>query len=99
VLAGVEPGVVGARFHRAVAELMVRVARQVRAKRGLATVALSGGVFVNRLLLEASERALAEAGFTVLRHRRVPPTDAGIALGQLAVAARVRAGREQTACV
>ncbi len=99
VLAGLEPGVVGARFHQAVADLMVRVAVQVRASRGLSTVALSGGVFVNRLLLEASCRTLTGAGFTVLRHQRVPPTDAGIALGQLAVAARVLDRKEQGACV
>ncbi|TDW15265.1 hydrogenase maturation protein HypF [Kribbella kalugense] len=90
VLAGVEPGVVSARFHRALAEVMVTLAERVRAGRGLSTVALSGGVFVNRVLLSATTAALAAAGFTVLRHRRVPATDAGLALGQLAVAARVR---------
>ena len=90
VLAGVAPDIVGARFHRALAELMVTLAEQVRAARGLSTVALSGGVFVNRVLLSATTAALAAAGFTVLRHRRVPPTDAGLALGQLAVAAHVR---------
>ncbi|TCC28300.1 carbamoyltransferase HypF [Kribbella speibonae] len=97
VLAGVEPGVVSARFHQSLAELMVTLAVRVRAARGLTTVALSGGVFVNRVLLSATTRALTGAGFTVLRHRRVPPTDAGLALGQLAVAAR-RPGRE-TSCV
>lgn len=99
VLAGVGAGVVGLRFHQAVARAMVRIAEQVRADRGLSTVALSGGVFVNRLLLAASSRALSKAGFTVLRHAKVPPTDAGIALGQLAVAARVPAREEQSACV
>ncbi|MGY4765333.1 carbamoyltransferase HypF [Kribbella sp. CWNU-51] len=97
VLAGVAPGVVGARFHRALAELMVTLAERARAARGLSTVALSGGVFVNRVLLSATTAALTAAGFTVLRHRRVPPTDAGLALGQLAVAARAR--REGTSCV
>lgn len=99
ILAGVGAGVVGLRFHQAVARAMVRIAEQVRADRGLSTVALSGGVFVNRLLLAASSRALSKAGFTVLRHAKVPPTDAGIALGQLAVAARVPAREEQSACV
>ncbi|HEU4946711.1 MAG TPA: carbamoyltransferase HypF [Kribbella sp.] len=97
VLAGVAPGVVGARFHRGIAELMVTLAERARAARGLSTVALSGGVFVNRVLLSATIAALTAAGFTVLRHHRVPPTDAGLALGQLAVAARAR--REGTSCV
>ena len=90
VLAGVAPSVVSARFHRGVAELMVTLAERVRAAEGLTTVGLSGGVFVNKVLLSATTRALTGAGFAVLRHRRVPPTDAGIALGQLAVGSRIR---------
>ena len=54
---------------------------------GLHTVALSGGVFQNALLLSGASRALQAAGFTVLRHRIVPPNDGGIALGQLVVSA------------
>jgi hydrogenase maturation protein HypF len=99
VLAGVAAGVIGARFHRAVADVMVAIAKEVRAAAGLDTVALSGGVFVNRLLLSASTRGLSAAGFEVLRPCRVPPTDAGLALGQLAVAARVPPRKEQAACV
>ncbi|WP_206685846.1 carbamoyltransferase HypF [Kribbella qitaiheensis] len=99
VLDGVEAGVIGARFHRAVADVMVTIADQVRSVSGLDTVALSGGVFVNRLLLSASNRALSRAGFKVLRPCRVPPTDAGLALGQLAVAARVPPRKEEAACV
>ncbi|MEV5963407.1 carbamoyltransferase HypF [Kribbella sp. NPDC051952] len=87
VLGGVGPGVVSARFHQGLAELMVTLADRVRAVQGLNTVALSGGVFVNTVLLSATTRALTGAGFTVLRPRRVPPTDAGLALGQLVVAA------------
>ncbi|WP_198681643.1 carbamoyltransferase HypF [Kribbella rubisoli] len=90
VLAGVPPSVMSARFHQGLAELMVTLAERARAAEGLTTVGLSGGVFVNKVLLSATTRALTGAGFAVLRHRRVPPTDAGIALGQLAVAARVR---------
>jgi hydrogenase maturation protein HypF len=90
VLAGVAPSVVSARFHRGLAELMVTLAERVRAAEGLTTVGMSGGVFVNKVLLSATTRALTGAGFAVLRHRRVPPTDAGIALGQLAVGSRIR---------
>jgi hydrogenase maturation protein HypF len=99
VLDGVDPAAISLKFHLGVAELMVRTAGRIRAERGINTVALSGGVFVNGLLLEASCRGLAAAGFVVLRHRRVPPTDAGLALGQLAVAARLPQRKEQGICV
>lgn len=86
-LAGVDGAVIGARFHRAVVALVTAVCRQVRDQTGLHTVALSGGVFVNTLLSSGCASTLGQDGFTVLRHHRVPPTDAGLALGQLAVLA------------
>jgi hydrogenase maturation protein HypF len=89
VMAGVDPAVVAARFHLAVADLVVTVADLVRARGGPDTVALSGGVFLNALLTELCVQRLTVAGFVVLRHRTVPPSDAGLALGQLAVAARL----------
>ena len=49
-------------------------------------VALSGGVFQNVLLTTIVVPALERRGFEVFRHRKVPPNDGGIALGQLAVA-------------
>jgi hydrogenase maturation protein HypF len=85
--AGVPVGVAGARFHAAVVGLVVELARRVRSERGLATVALSGGVFCNALLLAGAAAALRADAFTVLRHRRVPPNDGGLALGQLVVSA------------
>ena len=65
---------------------------------GLDTVALSGGVFGNALLLVGAAAALRSDGFTVLRHRRVPPNDGGLALGQLVVAA-APTGRRATVCL
>jgi hydrogenase maturation protein HypF len=81
VRAGVAPGLVGARFHRAVATLILDLAV---ANRGH-TVALSGGVFQNALLLRMARTSLEEQGFDALTHRHVPPNDGGIALGQLIV--------------
>jgi hydrogenase maturation protein HypF len=52
----------------------------------LDTVALSGGVFQNALLLGGLCDRLESDGFGVLTHSRVPPNDAGISLGQVAVA-------------
>jgi hydrogenase maturation protein HypF len=80
---GVPAGVIGARFHRAVATLIVDLAAAVQD--GTETVALSGGVFQNVLLLESSLKGLRDTGFKVITHRRVPPNDGGIALGQLVV--------------
>ncbi len=51
---------------------------------GIRKVALSGGVFQNRLLLELVDDGLAERGFEVLKHSLIPPNDGGIALGQAA---------------
>jgi hydrogenase maturation protein HypF len=84
---GVPAPLIAARFHRAVAAGVAAVCRLARADTGLSTVALTGGVFANALLDEECARRLASEGFTVLRHRQVPPGDGGLALGQLVVAA------------
>lgn len=81
IRAGVTPGVVGARFHHAVAALIVQLALTHPGHR----VALSGGVFQNALLLQLTSRMLADNAFDVISHRHVPPNDGGIALGQLIV--------------
>ena len=85
VLAGVPAEVVAQRFHRAVADLVLDQARRLRDDQGLESVTLSGGVYLNAVLTELCDRSLTAAGFRVLRHHRVPPSDAGLALGQLAV--------------
>ena len=85
--AGASAAVVSSRFHAGVADLVAELARRAREDLGLDTVALGGGVFQNALLLSSTRRALCADGFTVLTPRRVPPNDAGIALGQLLVAA------------
>lgn len=80
---GVERGKIAARFHNALIEGMIMVAREI----GESRVALSGGCFQNRLLTERAAQRLREEGFTVLIHRQVPPNDGGISLGQIMVAA------------
>ncbi len=70
------------RFHATLVKLFVELARQARADTGLKLVALSGGVFQNQVLVEALVPALKRARFTVLVHRKVPPNDGGLALGQ-----------------
>ncbi|MEU7034633.1 carbamoyltransferase HypF [Streptomyces sp. NPDC046237] len=88
VLGGTSAAVVAARFHRAVARLVRTVCAAARSETGVETVALTGGVFANTVLSSACAHGLREDGFTVLRHRRIPPNDGGLALGQLVVAAR-----------
>ncbi|MGE5695265.1 MAG: carbamoyltransferase HypF [Candidatus Sericytochromatia bacterium] len=79
----VPAGVIGSRFHRAVADMVVELAgRHADASR---TVALSGGVFQNALLLKLLLDGLRDGGFHVITHHRVPPNDGGIALGQLLI--------------
>jgi hydrogenase maturation protein HypF len=87
VRAGESAACIGARFHNTVRSIAVRAAETVRASRGIRKVALSGGVWQNALLLDLAADALREAGFEVYTHRRVPPNDGGLALGQAAVAA------------
>jgi hydrogenase maturation protein HypF len=92
---GTPAPVLAARFHRGVAGAVAEICRRARRATGLATVALSGGVFANGLLEQECTALLAADGFTVLRHGEVPPGDGGLALGQLVVAARER--HEETA--
>jgi len=78
---------IGGRFHASLAEALAEACARVRSRTGLGTVALSGGCFQSRRLTELTVERLGRAGFEVLLHARVPPSDAGIALGQAAVAA------------
>lgn len=78
---------VAGRFHCTVAELLAMACEQARVETGLHVVALSGGVFQNRLLLEQLTAGLRDQGFQVYFNRRVPPNDGGLSLGQAAVAA------------
>ncbi|MFE0640530.1 carbamoyltransferase HypF [Streptomyces sp. NPDC058877] len=92
VLDGTPAAVVAARFHHAVARLVRTVCAAAREETGVETVALTGGAFANTVLSTACAEGLRKDGFTVLRHRLVPPNDGGLALGQLVVAARVTDG-------
>jgi hydrogenase maturation protein HypF len=89
LVSGTSVSVIAARFHHALSDVVVRVCGQLREAHALSTVALSGGVFQNALLLGRCVEGLEAAGFAVLTHRQVPPNDGGISLGQAAVATAV----------
>jgi hydrogenase maturation protein HypF len=79
---GLPTSQISARFHNALAEVIVTVAKQI----GQPRVVLSGGCFQNRYLTERAVQRLREAGFRPYWHQRVPPNDGGISLGQVVAA-------------
>jgi hydrogenase maturation protein HypF len=81
-------GMISAKFHNTLAAAFLEMANAARASTELDTVALSGGVFCNRYLANRLIRLLEEAGFSVLFNKDVPSNDAGVSLGQAAIAAR-----------
>lgn len=83
-LQGTDSGELAYLFHQTLAEQIVAVCMEARKSSGRNKVALSGGVFQNRLLLRLTEERLGQEGFEVLRHHMIPPNDGGIAIGQAA---------------
>jgi hydrogenase maturation protein HypF len=81
---GLPHGAIAARFHNALVEAIVEIARRL----GESRVVLTGGCFQNRYLTERAVGRLSEAGFRPYWHQRVPPNDGGISLGQVIAAAR-----------
>jgi hydrogenase maturation protein HypF len=91
---GVAVPAIASRFHRAVARATVEGCARAAGDASTELVVLSGGVFQNRRLLEATVAGLAAAGLRALVPERLPPGDGGISYGQAAVAAaRIGSGR------
>jgi hydrogenase maturation protein HypF len=95
---GVERSDIARRFHSSLVEMIAEVAGRLRRARGIDAVALSGGVFLNRLLAEGASARLESEGFRVYLHRLVPSGDGGLSLGQVAVAAS-RLDERSSSCV
>ena len=86
----VPQAVISARFHNTLADIIVAISKQIAEP----TVALSGGCFQNKYLLERAIWRLKDEGFRPFWHRRVPTNDGGISLGQTLAADRSIAKRD-----
>ncbi len=85
-------GVIAAKFHNALAEMIVAIAQRV----GEPQVVLTGGCFQNKYLTERTVSRLREEDFQPHWHRRVPPNDGGITLGQVIAAAWAHRAKGET---
>jgi hydrogenase maturation protein HypF len=74
------------KLHQTVAQISVAMCRVVSQQTGIKQVALSGGVFQNRLLLQLTSDGLQQSGFQVFTHHLVPCNDGGLSLGQAVIA-------------
>lgn len=82
-------GEIAAKFHLTLANLIIETVKQLSREYQTNQVALTGGVFQNRILLQQTTKLLQNMGMEVLTHSNVPPNDGGISLGQaMIVAAR-----------
>ena len=77
---------IGARFHKTVAEIAIDICKRAGMKTNLNEVALSGGVWQNQILLNLVCDGLEREGFVVYFHKQVPTNDGGLSLGQAVIA-------------
>jgi len=83
---GIPVPVIAAKFHNAVADMIMRISLRMKEKTGIDGVALSGGVFQNGLLLTLAQRQLTEQGFKCYYPKVLPANDGGVSLGQAVIA-------------
>ncbi len=96
-LTGVSPSAISGRFHNTLARATAALVRHAVERSGRLPVVLTGGCFQNALLAERVRRELVEReGCRVFLHRRVPPGDGGLALGQAAIARSLAAGVKES---
>jgi len=86
---GVDVGIISAKFHNTISEILLGFALFYRSETDLNIVALSGGVFCNRYLTNRLVKLLKENDFRVLFNRDIPSNDGGISVGQAAIAAKL----------
>jgi hydrogenase maturation protein HypF len=87
---GVDVGLISGKFHNTMVQVIIETVKKISQQTGIKKVALSGGSFQNRILLKKTEDSLKDANFAVFLQSLIPSNDGGIALGQLAIAAKRR---------
>ena len=83
---GVPASLISAKFHKTLAYAIASAADKAKQQYGVNTVALTGGVFCNRRLVQEATKVLERRGFTVIRPIQYSPNDESISLGQIAYA-------------
>ena len=84
------PAVIATKFHNTMDRVICDMALRIRKESGINKLALSGGTFQNKYLVEMLFPMLEDANFEVFYHRKVPCNDGGIALGQLVIASKLK---------
>jgi len=87
ILGGETAGRIAARFMNTIVRFTCDAVSRVHENTGIGTVALSGGVFQNRIILGGCQEQLGLRGLTVYTNARVPANDGGLALGQIGMGA------------
>ncbi|MBD7910826.1 carbamoyltransferase HypF [Clostridium cibarium] len=82
----IKPGIISRKFHNTIIKLTLELCLQISNVNKIKKVALSGGVFQNKILLEGVYNALKQNGFIVYINKQVPCNDGGISLGQIVIA-------------
>jgi len=92
IVRGIDQQVIGTKFHHTIVLLFTEVCEILRSKTGINTVAMSGGVFQNRILLCGLKNSLKEKHFETITQKQVPCNDGGLSLGQAVAAAAIASG-------
>lgn len=87
---GISQKIISTKFHNTIIRVIFEISMKLKNEYNINKVVLSGGVFQNRLLTEGVLDILERNDFEVYTHSKVPANDGGIALGQLAIAAKRR---------
>jgi hydrogenase maturation protein HypF len=87
---GVSASLISAKFHNTIIYVIFETVTKMRKETGINKVALSGGTFQNKYISEGVKKMLIKNKFKVYNQSRIPANDGGIALGQLAIAAKRR---------